>query len=641
MSVAAFDLRIPLETRWSNLVLLAAYSKLRGLHQINGLSSATLTDEIIEWRTALILSTLEQEFSTPTSTFILHKLADVLRPVWRTWKSSKYDRPLLASRVILASFLRLSGIAGEVNLFDDCAHYASLRGLWVTPGSSSDAGVAHMLAAYITGLAKCHGENMARILQNLDENVSTDTQRTCVIRDLMQHFAIHDVEVAHELYQSCQKRSVFIPTVDVHHMAMNLATSPQIYDAVNFLCTPEFSPGQVEVLLGAILRTIHIMRLEIIEPHVAADISKIIGTLYNNKRKPPIQLKYPIRFFLSTMVSSGYSSETVNLLEILARTSPSFFTARYFARLVRALLHTRKFKHVVRVLHILKKTMSCRSVDIVWEKTIFSLANAGAMKLSQGLYRDHVLSSTPTTRFSTLQAASFRIRRPTIFTTFRVLRMLGRMQPSDQMVKDVVNLLVRARRPYIARKIVESKYSDLKPETITVIGNIILGGFLHRQRRKKGKLVARILHNKALLEKTCQFTSDTVTTNIIFNAILHWYTVDTTQLKTLFDCIVRRGYPSGNQESSQYGVPFGTPPTNTLNLELPILASPLSFRKHIRPLYKMFVKGFYLRNDVAAAKTIIAILRDETFKNMQERMRRGMARRKSLQRKARINKLIV
>ena len=654
MSVAAFDLNLPLETRWSNLVLLGSYFKLHGFHQINGLSSTALTDEVVEWRTALILSTLEQEFSKPTSTIISRKLADVLRPVWRMWKSSKYDRPLLVSRVILASFLRLAGTAGEVQLFDDCSHYASLRGLWLTPRSSSDAGAAHILAAYVTGLVTCHGKKMSRILQNLDENISTDTQRAHVIRDLMQHFAIHDVEAAHELYRCCQQHSVFIPAVDVHRMAMNLATSHQIHHAVKFLYTPAFSRGQVEVLLGAILRHFQTMRLETLDAHLAADISGIMETLYN-KRKPLIQLRYPIRFFLSMMVSSGYTSRAINVLEVLARISPSFFTVRFLARLIRALLYIRKFKHAIRVLRI-SKTMTCRSIDIVWEKTMFSLASAGAAKLSRGLYRDHI-HSADTTRLSMLRDASFRIRKPTIFATFRLLHMFPRMPSNEQTVKDMVNLLVRARRLYAARKIAQVKYLDLKPETMTVIGNTILGGFLHRRKRRNiilgeflhhrrrgrnGQLVARILSIRTWLEKTCQFIPDRFTTHIILNALLHWYTVDSAQLKTLFDRIIRLGYPSGNRELPQHGVPFGTRPTNTLNLDLSDLASPLSFRKHIRPLYKMFVKAFYLRNDVTAAKTIIAILRDETFKNMQERKRRERARREGLQRgKARIAQQII
>ena len=653
MSVAAFDLSIPLETRWSNLVLLGGYFKQHGFHQIDGLSSTSLPDGIVEWRTALILSTLEQEFSKPTSTFISRKLADVLHLVWHMWKRSQYDRPLLVSRVVVASFLRLAGIAGEVKLFDDCAHYASLRGLWLTTRNNSDGGAAHILAAYITGLVTCHGKNMSRIFQKLDENVSTDTQRAHVIRDLMQHFAIHNVEAAHELYRSCHKRSVFIPAVDVHRMAMNLATSHQIYDAVKFLHTPAFSRRQVEVLLGAILRHFQIMRPETLDPHVAAEICGIMETLYN-KRKPPIQLRYPILFFLSMMVSSGYTSRAIYVLEVLARISPSFFTVRYLARLIRALLHIRKFKHAVRVLRI--SQTSCRSFNIVWEKTMWSLASAGASKLSRGLYRDHIFS-TATTRLSMLRAASFQIRQPTIFATFHLLRMFPRMRSNEQTVKDMVNLLVRARRLYAARKIAQVKYSDLKPEVMTVIGNTILGGFLHRRRRKNvilgdflchgsrgrnGRLVARILFIRTLLEKTCQFIPDRFTTHIVIKALLHWYTVDSTQLKTLFDRIIRLGYPSGDRELPQHGVPFGTRPTNALNPGLPDLASPRSFRKHIRPLYKIFIKAFYLRNDVTAAKTIIAILKDETFKDMQERQRRERARREGLQRgKARIAQQII
>ncbi|KAF8640279.1 hypothetical protein AX16_010174 [Volvariella volvacea WC 439] len=61
-------------------------------------------------------------------------------------------------------------------------------------------------------------------------------------------------------------------------------------------------------------------------------------------------------------------------------------------------------------------------------------------------------------------------------------------------------------------------------------------------------------------------------------------------------------------------------------LGLPAIPKDCSFQKHVRPLYKMFVKAFYLRGDVDAARTVVGILKDEEAVQRQEREKREKAR---------------
>jgi hypothetical protein len=50
-------------------------------------------------------------------------------------------------------------------------------------------------------------------------------------------------------------------------------------------------------------------------------------------------------------------------------------------------------------------------------------------------------------------------------------------------------------------------------------------------------------------------------------------------------------------------------------------------------MYKMFIKGFYVRHDVSAAKTIVGILKEEEVAAMRRREERNRARRLGLMKK--------
>ncbi|KAK2460981.1 hypothetical protein APHAL10511_007451 [Amanita phalloides] len=630
VSLSTFNSAIPLKMRWSNLSLLAVYINPHGSYRPHSPQNADLTPEMVEWRTALMLATLEKAVSDITLGSMMQGFAKVIHSVWSTWKDSEYDRPLLVSQAIITSFLRLSVIARDEKLLKVCAQYASSKKLWPTSKDEDNTGAMDLLASYLTGLVHCQGARWPRIFQILDENLLTRAQCAYAIHLLLQHFIVHDVTVAHELYQLCQKRGICVSAIDVHRLAHGLTVSHQLHEAVTFLYTPTFSPCHVERLLGAILDTFRTIRPEVIDSRLAAEIGGIMEKLYT-RRKPPMLLKYPIRFFLSIMITSGHSTKAVNIIKTLAQSSPSFFTARLFTRLVRVLLRKREFKYAVHVLRIAQKTTPSRSIDIIRNETVTWLANAGATNLARRL--SPALGFLPT-RLSMLRTTLFRVQRPSAVVTLRILRMLSRMPSNEQTIKDVITLLVHARRLYAAKRLAQTKCSDLTGESTTVIGNTILHGLLLHRRQRNGRLAASLLRTKTQLEKTCRFLPDRVTMNIIVKAILQWHTVvDASQVRNLFDRVVRLGYPSGFQKNSRYGVPFGTPPTTSQRLELPVLASPLSLRKHTRPLYKMFIKAFYMRGDAIAAKAVISILKDETENVMREREKRERARQRGIQRK--------
>ena len=82
---------------------------------------------------------------------------------------------------------------------------------------------------------------------------------------------------------------------------------------------------------------------------------------------------------------------------------------------------------------------------------------------------------------------------------------------------------------------------------------------------------------------------------------------------------------------AQGEVPFGTaegPPP----VYLPEMDSPLSFEKHVRPLYKMFIKAFYRRGDIGAVRTVVRILKAVEAEVVDTRLVRALNIRKGRQR---------
>jgi hypothetical protein len=87
--------------------------------------------------------------------------------------------------------------------------------------------------------------------------------------------------------------------------------------------------------------------------------------------------------------------------------------------------------------------------------------------------------------------------------------------------------------------------------------------------------------------------------------------LDAAHARRLFDYFVWSGYP---REGT--GVPFGSSDAAmrelavVLGTPIPMPKSKMSIARHVKPLYKMFIKALYLRKDVAGARTVVGILKE-------------------------------
>ncbi|KAG6901110.1 hypothetical protein C0995_000543 [Termitomyces sp. Mi166 len=125
-----------------------------------------------------------------------------------------------------------------------------------------------------------------------------------------------------------------------------------------------------------------------------------------------------------------------------------------------------------------------------------------------------------------------------------------------------------------------------------------------------------------------------ITTNILIKSLLRWRAVvDSSKIRGLFDHMVRCGYPMSEQWIARgTNVAFGTSAAS-LKINVPDEDEKIVFEKHVRPLYKMFIKALFARGDRDAARRVVGILRDEEGRAVRMRQERNQARWEGVQRK--------
>lgn len=634
----AFATLVPLEMRWSNLLLLAI-SKVpeMPLGEISPPASIYSETCIVNWRAVFILATLKHTLtamSSSSGSLSQQGILNITRPLWRMWKATgakDIDQSVIVVRTIAASFFRVSALVLDGPLTDACYWFCAAHRLFVIRDTDNDAEklqIRDLMVAYILAKASCEGRRWSHIFSTLIRASPGLHWLHDVVVALIKHYIPQDADAALMLYLFGKQNDIRFSPEIVHSIGISLATPHKWETAASFLHHPQFSRKQVEELLGAILCVFQVECWEHIDSAMAEKLGQVMLDLYTDQR-PLQRYKYPVRFFFAIMIASGHAAKAIDVIEVIHCQIPSFFTTRFFLRLMRTLIRFRQL-HLVSRLLCLVTPVSTRSLDDLRRKATLALAGAGASTLARKVYRTGIHPKAwRTTRESLARAVHFRTQTPSFYHSLDVVPILKRNRWHVPTIKYTVNILVRARRSYAAFKLLLSVHHMLDPATKTSICNSIIHGRILQPDTHNGRLVRSVLRMKRLLESKFDFVSDRTTVNIILKAILRWRKMmDPPKLKRLFDHMVRIGYPVSSQWCKLYDVPFGTPLSSpSENFNLLKLPSPISFERHVRPMYKMFIKAFYVRHDVNAAKTVVGILKEEEGAALQRREARNRARR--------------
>ncbi|KAG5651722.1 hypothetical protein H0H81_007692 [Sphagnurus paluster] len=608
-------------------------------------------------------------------------IQNLLRPLWQAWKGAQEgvlstesgkgrevgaekdtQHRLVISRLVVGSFFRVAGQVRDGPLVEGCHRFCIRHGLFecapaeaATLGAEADAGretieVAQLHAAHVLAAALCQGP-VAIWRDVLEASVPT-TCRAEVVEVLLRYFiGAGEAIDAYTVYLYAGHHGYLLPVESVRRMSFALVSSRTWHLAVPFLYQSSSMDNRAsyyrEELLLAILRVFQAERREYVDPALAKTLGDTLWDLYA-QHPPPDRHKYPIRFFLPIMIASGHPARVISIAEAIHHhASPTFFTTRFILRLMRTLVRFRHLHLTDRLLPLISSASAPAAADF-HRKLTLSLARAGAHAAARRVHNATYPRGSPTVKFRTsreamVRAVGFRAGRPTMPTALAVIPLLARRPTHVPTITYAVTLLVRARRSYAARKVLERSSAHLDEAARTTLGNTLLHGALTAHHVRNGRLVRHVLHTKALLERTCAFKPDRVTVNVMIKAMLRWRGVfGAEKVKVLFDHLVRCGYPAGvrpggaNGRRSECGedllVPFGTP-MGAPAFSVPAMEEPISFERHVRPLYKMFVKAFYVRCDSRAAHVVLGILKEEEVAAMRRREDRNRAKKMGLVRK--------
>jgi hypothetical protein len=228
-----------------------------------------------------------------------------------------------------------------------------------------------------------------------------------------------------------------------------------------------------------------------------------------------------------------------------------------------------------------------------------------------------------------LAAIKFEYRSPKVPYVFAAVRfLLSASQITERDLNLVLFLLVRARKNALARRLLlriqaSDKLPGPTPSTTTL--NILLGSAVLPSRGFRGprqiKKVARFFHE---LFVQSNVIPDPITLNLMLKSVLRWRSITSNQLRRLFNRCILSGYPGNPSQELPFddlSIPSTTSPDSPSyrnhqqegSHPSPSLfgatAPRLSYERHIKPLYKMFIKAFTVRGDDSAARIVVQLLK--------------------------------
>lgn len=606
-----------IEHRWSCLLLLAVASSPGAPAAPTLTHSYAAWAAVVDWRTICALAYLqgslrskESPFGVPFSNEVVDGLGAMLGTLWGQWADlpalDHAVRPRVVSRAICASFMHVAGRLKNRGVINSCRQFCHTRRLWDDDASAS---------ASLSSLAR--EQLIALLLSGSDSELAVATTLGCtqderllsdVFSTVIAAFARENVVLVAELQQVARRIGIQLSTDSSVEVAVYLARQGALTPALACLSQADPSSKQRLTILRNVLAQLvwrgHHFRSTHLTPDVVDSLVVHLPTVCSSAiLRPSLE---PV---LLIMPRHQYAKSAAVLVEAIAKADNSCLSPTFFARFIRNLVRHRQFRIAERTFK-LAQTLHHKTV-LPPEWLVAQFSHHGASTLAKKL-ADSFHKTSDTLRV--LRAVQFRERPPSPVHTLKLSRLLHprRIRSQRRLVSGAamhraLELLIRASRLRTVKHLYDKLRASQSPSSRTALGNSILHARTQRPSRSqahRGRTAIMMLHQ--LIEKY-QFVPDRVTINTLVKAYMQWTAGITNEhLRALFDHFVRIGYPTGGVVPG--GVPFGTaegPPP----VYLPEVDSPLSFGKHVRPLYKMFIKAFYRRGDVSAVRIVVRILK--------------------------------
>ncbi|KAI6119611.1 hypothetical protein EV401DRAFT_1861241 [Pisolithus croceorrhizus] len=623
---AVFSPSQELTQRWMALTLVTLFQSCSGV-AITG--STSLDDVPLEqlqspvaacWQVIFGLATLE-ELLKPSALSSTERplqgrdsIRDILCALYGKWLQvvNAQTVPRDVACAVMASFFKLASIVHEPSLVEGCLALCDLGALW-GPASFKSLTKHHdhsntvMTAQYIVALLRLHGPNTDMVLRTIDA-ISTNVQwQRGVLSTVVRELASTELELALAVLDIVKKAGMAVDSGPLNILAMSFTRGGTLEQAVRFLkdWKSQLSQEQRDMLTGAIAFRIHDVELVRSFPKIFALVVDAIAGLYDSQ-SPPTHLRKRLEGLLLICCRHGHAPEAVDVVFGITRNTPKYFIPSFWHGLCRTLLRHRQFKSAVKVLTVVKSaypSISCRLLNMVANTATRARATRVAEAFHDQLNRSTKLYLWCRAQFN----LSSERRIPRNIASLKLSSFLCNLSYKDPAFEYLFGELLKAGRVGAAKRIF-ARVAPVASSRRTVLGNLLLHGISTQPTPRNGRRLRKLLSLSEELTSQYGFQPDRVTVNIIVKALINWRTMfDNVRLRALFNHFIRVGYPPGDYSSQN--LPFGSPPAGQPFMVGEIrLSSHVGFERHVKPLYRMFVKAFYARGDVEAARRVAEIL---------------------------------
>lgn len=615
------------DLRWNCLVLLALVRTQTAEWSGNSVKSSSdpiRRAAVMEWQTVCILAAVENLLvARHTSAAdalpreVIYGFCGVLRKLWGDWTaippSDAPPRPPYVSRLICASFLKLAGRLEDKVLLDSCREYCVTSRLWSFQESipASTAGLRELAMEQLYAALRC-GTFFERALVDLVVCTTDMELLTAAVDTSVTRYARSDPEHAQELLAWARNRGIPPSGKAIARVGIALARHGTSSYLDRYTEHSSLSAEQRAQVVTVYLQAYVKHGRRFMEPRAVADLCPAavgLSTLVAD----PTQLLRCLRSALLVLIREGYSARVVAFVEEVAAEHPSVFSEATYSRLLSAVLRHRRFKLARRLLA--HSAALYPEMAPQWQDTLaLRSVQGGASQLAA-----EVATSRASRSLRLVAKTASQVRRPgtqAVPPTLSLLALYG-TTAAPAVALHAIRGLLSVGRLHAAKKLYERIARQESAEVRTAAGNMILSAIARRAER--GQRVRDTAHGYRTLTEKHAFVPDRVTINILLKVLLSDKDLDAAKARALFGVVVRMGYTTGAAVQGRAEGGPGTTPAHSrpktgsplvLNdLEVPWPTSPIMYMRHVRPLYKTFIKTFYGLGDVDAARKVVGILR--------------------------------
>lgn len=592
--------------RWSSLIVFSIFNSFNMLrfNETHWTSDHAMPQVTSCWQAIFGLATVEkisQELSSALAVQSIptKRVLETTRSLYQLWltimKSCLVSRDLACA--ITTSFLRIASVLADATLFYDCQDLYRTENSFDSPRTSVQK---LFVAQYIAAAVRVQGPFSDVVFTALEAFSLDLKQQHQVLAFAVEALAPIDAPLAYTLYTIARGKEMEPDPGATHTLAMSFAQRGALQQAILLLNDGRFAPEKRGIIVSAIAGSLRENPRTRYPQSVFVAIADELAALYHS-HVPPEHFRGHLEQLFVVLAHHGRGRQLFPVVLSIFRRLPGFFQSRFFVRYCRVLLRHRQFATASKLLDVITAIHPkiARSLCILTDRTAMQTKAFRVFK-----------RNTP-------------LRGPTSLRLSSRLRHCPYAGPSFECS---LQELLKSGRLLAAKHIFACAAATVPSGRCTALGNILLHGVSRRPTPRNGRRVRKVLVLLENLVRNYDFRPDRMTANILIKVMMNWRSAfDSPRLRELFDQLVRSGYPAADY--SPLHPPFGTRQTQFSGSSgFSKLSSFVSFEKHSRPLFKMFIKAFYLRNDVEAARKVVGIFKVEEHKNAMAKEARQRAR---------------